>query len=65
MRQLQERSDELHAQLVGAAAEPGGHGRLESISRELGEVAVELEATEEEWLTLASEAEARGLQVGD
>ena len=65
MRQLQERSDGLHAQLVGAAAEPGGHGRLESISRELGEVAAELEATEEEWLTLASEAEARGLQVGE
>ena len=58
MRRLHERQALLEAEL---AAAQGDHVALARVGEDLSEVAGELAAAEESWLTLAEEAEGQGL----
>ncbi len=58
MRRLHERQALLEAEL---AAAQGDHVVLARVGEDLSEVAGELAAAEESWLTLAEEAEGQGL----
>jgi ATP-binding cassette subfamily F protein uup len=60
---LQNQRAALEARLGAASSEPGGHEQLAGLGIELASVSSDLDAAEDEWLTLASEAEERGLQV--
>jgi ATP-binding cassette subfamily F protein uup len=60
---LQDQRAALEARLGAAATESGGHEQLAGLAIELASVSADLDAAEDEWLTLASEAEERGLSV--
>ena len=65
MRELHDRRSELESELASAASDPGGHERLAALGSELATLSDELAAVEERWLTLAAEAEQRGLAVDE
>jgi ATP-binding cassette subfamily F protein uup len=53
----------LEARLAASSADPGAHEQLAELGIELASVASDLDRAEDEWLTLAAEAEERGLEV--
>jgi hypothetical protein len=60
---LGDRRAALEAQLAAASTDAGAHERLAELGIELASVASDLDQAEDEWLTLAAEAEERGLEV--
>ncbi len=58
--ELAEEQDRLNRELADSFSD---HRRLAEIGERLDEVSAVLAALDEEWLDLASEAEARGLNI--
>lgn len=57
--------DRLSDELRSAASGGGDHTRLASISENLAHAQAEVDRAEEAWITLAAEAEARGIDMNE
>jgi len=57
--------DRLSDELRSAASGGGDHTRLASISENLAHAQAEVDRAEETWITLAAEAEARGIDMNE